>query len=159
MKLNTASAVISFAKELEENSIKYYENLIQKYAQDKETFLAFIKENKKNIVSVQRVYCEGITDAIEGCFSFEGLDTDNYIFNQKVSADASYSNVLESAIEMEEKIQKFYLDSAEMSKSLLADIPRLFERIAQKRDNRKIQLESIYNKSRINYEVIYDRED
>jgi rubrerythrin len=147
MKLNTASAVISFAKELEENSIKYYENLIQKYAQEKETFLAFIKENKKNIVSVQRVYQEGITDAIEGCFSFEGLDTDNYIFNQKLSADASYSNVLESAIKMEEKIQKFYLDSAEVSKSLMADIPRLFERIAKKRDKRMMQL---YNKSMVN---------
>jgi rubrerythrin len=142
MKLNTASAVISFAKELEENSIKYYENSIQKYTQDKETFLAFIKENKRNIVLVQRVYYEGITDAIEGCFSFEGLDTDNYIFNQKLSADASYSNVLESAIEMEEKIQKFYLDSAEMSKSLLADIPRLFERIAKKKGKRKIEIKS-----------------
>ena len=143
MKLNTASAVISFAKELEENSIKYYENLIQKYTQDKETFLTFIKENKKNIVLVQRVYYEGITDAIEGCFSFEGLDTDNYSFNQKVSADASYSNVLESAIKMEEKIQKYYLDSAEMSKSLLADIPRAFERIAKGRDKRKISLKSL----------------
>ena len=60
---------------------------------------------------------------------------------------------------MEEKIQKFYLGSAKMSKSLLADIPRAFERIAKGRDKRKIQLESIYNKSRINYEVIYDRED
>jgi len=142
MKLNTASAVISFAKELEEDSTKYYENLIQKYTQDKEIFLAFIKENKKNIVSVQRVYQEGITDAIEGCFSFEGLDTDNYIFNQKLSADASYSNVLENAIKMEEKIQKFYLDSAEVSKSLMADIPRLFERIAKKRGKRKIEIKS-----------------
>jgi len=52
------------------------------------------------------VYQEGITDAIEGCFSFEGLDTDNYIFNQKLSADANYSNVLESAIEMERKNTK-----------------------------------------------------
>jgi len=85
-----------------------------------------------------------------GCFSFEDLDTDNYIFNQKLSADENYSNVLESAIEMEEKIQRFYLDSVEMSKSLLADIPRLFERIAQKRGNRKIQLGSIYYKSRTN---------
>lgn len=47
MKLNTVSAVISFAKELEENSIKYYENLIQKFPQDNETFLSFIKKNKK----------------------------------------------------------------------------------------------------------------
>jgi len=38
MKLNTASTVISFAKELEENSIKYYENLIQKFSQDNEPF-------------------------------------------------------------------------------------------------------------------------
>ena len=87
---------------------------------------------------VRRVYCEVTTDVVEGCFSFEGLDTDNYIFNQKLSADASYSNVLESVIKMEEKIQKFYLDSAEMSKSLLADISRLFERIAQKRKKRKM---------------------
>jgi len=146
MKLNTASAVISFAKELEENSIKYYEKFIQKYPKDKEIFLSFIKESKKNIVSVQRVYYEVITDAIEGCFSFEGLDTDNYIFNQKISADASYSNALESAIEMEKKIQKFYLDSAEVSKSLMADIPRAFERIAKERDKHKSHLEKIYNK-------------
>jgi len=140
MKLNTTSAVISFAKELEENSIKYYENLIQKYTQDKETFLTFIKENKKNVVLVQRVYYEVITDAIEGCFSFEDLDTDNYVFNQKLPAGASYSDVLENAIKIEEKIQKYYLDSAEISKSLMADIPRVFERIAKKRGKRKIQI-------------------
>ena len=38
-----------------------------------------------------------------------------HIFKQKLSADASYSNVLESAIKMEEKINHiknaFYLDS------------------------------------------------
>ena len=140
MKLNTTSAVISFAKELEETSIKYYENLIQKYPQDKEAFSSFIKENKKNIISVQRVYQEVITDAIEGCFSFEGLDTNNYKFNADLSAKASYTEALKNAIEVEEKIQKYYSDSAEMSKSLMADIPRVFERIAKKRDKRKISL-------------------
>jgi len=142
MKLNTASAVISFAKELEENSTRYYENLIQKYTQDKEPFLAFIKENKKNIVLVQRVYYEVITDALEGCFAFEGLNTDNYSFSIELPKDASYSDVLEKAIKIEEKIQKFYLDSSEVSKSRRADIPRLFERIAQKRKKRKIELKS-----------------
>ena len=140
MKLNTTSAVISFAKELEENSIKYYENLFQKYTQDKETFLTFIKGIKKNIVLAQRVYQEVITDAIEGCFSFEGLDTDNYSFDIELPEDASYSNLLENAIKIEEKIQKYYLDSAEVSKSLMADIPRVFERIAKKRGKRKIEI-------------------
>jgi len=144
MKLNTTSAVISFAKELEDNSVKYYENLIQKYPQNKEIFLSFIKESKKNIVLVQRVYYEGITDAIEGCFSFEGLDTDNYNFDIELLKNTSYSKVLENATKIEEKIQKYYSDSAEMSKSLMADIPRVFERITKKRDKRKIQLKSFY---------------
>lgn len=143
MKLNTASAVIGFAKELEENSIKYYENLIQKFSQDNETFLSFIKKNKKNIVLVQRVYYEVITDALEGCFAFEGLNTDNYSFSIELPKDASYSDVLEKAIKIEEKIQKYYSDSSEVSKSLMADIPRVFERIAKKRDKRKIELESL----------------
>ena len=143
MKLNTASVVISFAKELEENSIKYYENLIQKYPQDKETFLAFIKENKKNVVLVQRVYYEVITDAIEGCFAFEGLNTDNYSFSIELPKDASYSDVLEKARKIEEKIQKYYSDSSKVSKSLMADIPRVFEGVAKKRDKRKIELKSL----------------
>ena len=140
MKLNTTSAVISFAKELEETSIKYYENLIQKYPQNKEIFLSFIKENKKNMISVQRVYQEVITDAIEGCFSFEGLETNNYKFDADLSTKTNYTEALKNAIEVEEKIQKYYSDSAEMSKSLMADIPRVFERIAKKRDKRKIKI-------------------
>ena len=143
MKLNTASAVISFAKELEDNSVKYYENLIQKYPQNKEIFLSFIKENKKNIVSVQRVYFEVISDALEGCFSYEGLDTDNYNFNSELPFHMGYAQALKKAREIEEKIQKYYLDAAEVSKSLMADIPKLFERLAQKRDKWKTKLRSI----------------
>ena len=44
---------------------------------------------------------------------------------------------------MEEKIKKYYLDLAEISKSLIADIPLVFERIAEKRNKRKIGLESL----------------
>ena len=54
--------------------------------------------------------------------------------------DVSYANVLEGVIKIEEKIRKYYIDSAEVSKSLMADIPRVFERIAKKRDKRKISL-------------------
>lgn len=140
MKLNTTSAVISFAKELEENSIRYYENLIQKYTQNKEIFLSLIKENKKNIISVQRVYFEVISDALEGCFSFEGLDTDNHKFDSKLPSHIGYTQALKKAGEIEEKTQKYYLNAAEMSKPLMADIPIVFERIAKKRDKRMISL-------------------
>ena len=87
-----------------------------------------------------------IANVIEDCFSFEGLYTDSYTFETELPKDISYLDVLEKAIKIEEKTQKYYLDSAEVSKSLIADIPRIFERIAKKRDKRKIQLESFYNK-------------
>ena len=114
--------------------------MIQKYPQNKEIFLPFIKENKKNIISVQRVYQEVISDALEGCFSFEDLDTDAYTFDTELPKDVSYADVLVKAIKVEEKIQKYYSESAEMSKSLMADIPRVFERIAKKRDKRLTKL-------------------
>ena len=92
------------------------------------------------MVLVQRVYYEVISDAIEGCFSFGGLDTDSYSFGIELPKDVNYADVLVKAIKIEEKIQKYYSDSAEMSKSLMADISRGFERIAEKRVKRIIQL-------------------
>jgi len=44
---------------------------------------------------------------------------------------------LEKARKIEEKIQKYYSDSSEVSKSLMADIPRVFERVAKKEINGK----------------------
>ena len=45
MILHTCSETISFAKELENKSAKFYEELAQKYAKDKDVFLSFAKEN------------------------------------------------------------------------------------------------------------------
>lgn len=59
-----------------------------------------------------------ITETIEGCFSFKGLYTDSYTFDTELPKDVIYWDVLEKAIKVEEKIQKDYLDSA--------DIPRFF---------------------------------
>ena len=49
----------------------------------------------------------------------------------------------EDAIEVEEKIIKFYSDAAEQSKPLMADIPRVFTRIAEKRNARVTKLRSL----------------
>ena len=70
-----------------------------------------------------------ITDSIESCFSFEGLDADNYIFNSELPLHINYAETLKKTGEIEEKIRERYLDSAEISKSLMADIPRVFERL------------------------------
>ena len=145
MELNTASATISFTKKLEEDSAKFYEDLSQRYAKDKDVLLSFAKENRKNIVQVERAYYGVITDAIEGCFAFK-INPDEYTLKTELAEGASYSDALEKAVEMEEKIIKFYTDAAEQSKSLMADVPRAFMIVVKKRENREAMLKSLPGK-------------
>jgi rubrerythrin len=139
MELNTASAVISFARKLEEDGIKLYEGLAQKYPQDREALLAFARENKRNVVQVERAYYGVISDAIEGCFSFK-IDPEQYRFETELGEDVSYSDALRQAINMEDRTIKFYSDAAKQSKSLLADVPRIFTMVAKKRGERLSKL-------------------
>ena len=143
MRLKTASEVINFAKEVEEKSAEFYEGLAKMYSQYGDVFLSFVKENNKNKLWIQRVYQEVVSDALETGFSFEGLDTDNYLIEVNLSKDKDLSEVLKKTLEMEEKIQKFYIDAAEKSKSLLADVPRVFERIVKRREKRKLEIKNL----------------
>jgi predicted GNAT superfamily acetyltransferase len=142
MMLHTCSEVISFARQLENESASFYENLSQKYAKDEDVFLSFAKENKKNIVQIERSYYGVISDAIEGCFAFDTNPVE-YTFETELVENAGYSDALNRAVEIEEKIIKFYSDAAEQSKSLMADVPRSFILVAKKRSNRISKLRSL----------------
>ena len=133
---------MSFAKELENESAKFYQNLSQRFVKDKDLFLTFAKENGEYIIQIERAYYGVITDAIEGCFAFN-INPEVYAFKTELSEKASYSEVLGRAIEIEEKIIKFYSDAAEQSKSLMADVPRAFKIVAKKRDSRRSMLKSL----------------
>jgi rubrerythrin len=145
VNLHTASEVISFARGLESESAKFYDILSQRYAQNKDVFLAFAKENGKNTAQVERSYYGVITDAIEGCFSFDVVP-DAYTLKTDLAENASYPEALNKAIEIEEKMIKFYSDAAEQSQTLMADVPRVFKIIAKKRRNRVGELGSLLNK-------------
>ena len=142
MILHTASEGITFARKLENDSAKFYEELAQHYTEDAETFLSFTKDNKKNITQIERAYYGVITDAIEGCFAFN-IDPDDYPLKTVIQDGASYADVLAQALETEEKIIKFYSDAAEQSKSLMADVPRAFMLVARKRESRLEKLGSL----------------
>ncbi len=139
MKMHTAAEVISFVRKLENESADFYNTLSQKYAQSSDVFLSFAKENGKNVVQVERSYYGVISDAIEGCFSFD-VEPDAYTFETKLGEKASYSDALGRAVEIEEKIIKLYSDAAEQSQTLMADVPRVFKIIARKRGNRVAEL-------------------
>jgi len=139
--LHTASEVLTLAKKLENESAKFYEDLSQRYTKDVDVLLSFAKENGKNVVQIERAYYGVITDAIEGCFAFN-INPDDYAFKTELAEGASYSDALDKAIELEEKVGEFYTVAAEQSKSLMADVPRAFEMVAKKRNNRKAKLKS-----------------
>jgi rubrerythrin len=138
----TASTTISFAEKLEDDSSKFYKQLAEKHMENKELFLSFAEECRKNKVLVTRTYQETITDALEACF-IKGVNLNDYMAETILAEDANYSTALKMAIELEEKAGKFYLDIAERSESLLATIPRAFRKVAERRNNRKLKLKSL----------------
>ena len=141
-RLQTCSAVISLSKEYEEKSAKFYEDLSQKYARGRDSFLTFAQENRKYITQIERAYYGVISDAIEGCFAFN-IDPDQYNFNTQVGEGTNYTEILDVAGKLEEKMIKFYSDAAEQSRSLMADVPRAFTMIAKKRNSRLLKLRSL----------------
>jgi len=143
MRLKTASEIVKFAGELEEKSANFYEKMAERFPERKDIFLSFAKENRKCKKMVQRAYSEVVSDALETGFSFEGMESGKYLIETNFSQNENVRLLLNKALEMEKKIQKFYLDAAEKSKSLLADVPRVFERIGKKREERKHKIRDL----------------
>lgn len=139
MILHTASEGITLAKKLENDSAKFYEDLAHLYAKDADIFLSFARDNKKNIAQIERAYYGVITDAIEGSYAFN-IDPDDYTLEFAIPAGAKYADILDRAVEIEERIIKFYSDAAEQSESLMADVPRVFKMVASKRSDRTTKL-------------------
>lgn len=146
MQLNTSASVISFARQLEADSAAFYEKMAEKYPKAADLLLAFSRENSKYTVMIQRAYYGVITDAIEGCFAFS-VETDRYTFEREPAKGLGYTDALNQAVDMEEKIISFYTDAAEQSEALMADVPRTFLIVAKKRNGRKDRLRALLNET------------
>lgn len=147
MDLNTASAVIRFAENLEVESAQFYENAAPHLADLADSLKNFAKENRKNAQAVKRAYYSVISDALETGFSFETLSSDTYIIDTVLKGDAGRPDILDTALANEIKIQGFYEKAAECSEDLMADVPRVFKRLARNREQRKSQLREFLDRS------------
>ncbi|MEM3641300.1 MAG: hypothetical protein QXH37_05220, partial [Candidatus Bathyarchaeia archaeon] len=97
-----------------------------------------------NKTLMERAYYGVITDALEACFSFkEGLNSNSYEVRTEIAEDASYTEALKTALEIEETIRRAYIDAAVLSETLMADVPQTFKKIAQKRDDRIAKLKTL----------------
>jgi hypothetical protein len=143
MKLNTMAGVMSFVSKIEKDSALFYRNYAEKYPELESIFLSWNKENSKFEKNVKRTYFGVITDTLESNYAFQGLDTDDYSFETQLSEDVDSSEAGKKAREIEETIKDFYLKAAQLSDGHMADIPRLFRKIAKKREERCQTLEAL----------------
>jgi len=142
MKLNTMAGVMTFVSKIENDSASFYRNYAKNYPELESTFMSWNKENSKFEKNIKRTYFGVITDTLESNYAFQGLDTDDYNFETQLPENADSSEAAKKARDIEETIMNFYLKAAQLSDGLMADIPRLFRKIAKKREERCRSLES-----------------
>jgi rubrerythrin len=142
----TASTVIDFAGKLEEDSSIFYEMLAAKFVENKEQFLSFAEESKKNKILILRTYQETITDALEACFCFKGLNLEDYVVSTTLGRHMSCSAALKLAIDNEQRAVQFYSTIANLSKGLLGTIPMAFRKVAERRKSREMKLRMLANR-------------
>ncbi|MFH1134807.1 MAG: hypothetical protein V1816_01845 [Pseudomonadota bacterium] len=132
MKLNTMAAVMTFVSKLENDSASFYRDNADQFGASRDLVLAWAKENLKFEKQVRQTYFGVITDTLESNYAFEGLDDDHYVLESGPVGPAAG----DAARRTEETIINFYLEAARLSDGLMADVPRLFKKIAKKREER-----------------------
>ncbi len=141
MKLNTASAAVRFAKQLEDDSRDLYERASERYPEWQSVLAPFIRENRRNVGSIDRAYIGVVSDALDTQFAFEGIDTDDY--GLVTDLPESPDEIAAVLAANEEAVIAFYRAAAESSRDLLADVPRAFDRITSKRSRRAESLRAL----------------
>ena len=132
MGASTASTVVNFSAQLEAACAALYEAMAQTYEKEGSIFRELAEQNVKNVKLVRRTYYEVVSDALETEFCFEGLDLSDYTVDSRLE-NKSYSEAVTIALSSEDKVQQFYQIAAKGSKSLLADVSRVFEKLVRQR--------------------------
>ena len=140
--MHTASEVVSLAKKLETDLADFHEAVAGKSPGDAEALLIFASEDRRNAAQVERAYYSAISDIIEGTTTFK-LDASRYEFPRAVGQEAAPPEALAQVIEMERRVATFYADAAAQSKSLMADIARVFLWLARKHEARLDSLKTL----------------
>ena len=139
----TFGAMIKFALELERVAGQFYQQAAEQKPWQRHalTFSSFASESAKREARLERLRRENINEIL--LEPILGLEEANY----RISADAarvtSFSQLIGRALDMEEKVGRFYSDSASKAKSILAEASRILEKLGSQNALRKQKLKSL----------------
>lgn len=139
----TASAIISFCGEWEDEAARFYGQLAQRFPDQGAVFSTMAKDCAKHKALVVRTYQETVSDVLETGYAFTDLKPDDYLVDLTVSDNMTLAQGIACAIQLEEKAIAFYQEVTRRSQSLLATIPRAFSKVAAKRGERLAQLRAL----------------
>lgn len=139
-ELKTASSVINYIVTIESASADFYGQSAAAYSELQNALEKLAKENKKYGKRIKKAYYSAVTDALETNFSFKGLEATVVLPETGECESAAHLQI--QAIALEKSIQSFYLEAADQSKGLLADVPKAIMRLAKERDKRIKTLET-----------------
>jgi rubrerythrin len=139
----TASIIISFSRRLQEDSARFYEELAERFPDQRRVFEGYARRCERNGTQIVRTYQETITDALEAGFAFEGLSLSEYRIDVELPDEVDLDEAVDRALQLEERAVAFYREVADRSRSLLATIPRAFDRVAKRRGRRIADLKAL----------------
>ncbi len=139
----TASAIISFCADWEDQTARFYETLAERFSEQAARFRVMAGECVKHKALVQRTYQETVSDILETGYAFNDFNPSGYLVDLAVPEGMQLAQAVAQAVLLEVKAIAFYQEVARRSQSLLATIPRAFTKVAAKRTERLAQLRAL----------------
>jgi len=145
MELGTFGALIGFAIELEVSSADFYDRAKQAHPGGlaEETFARLAEQASKNKVLLERTRRENVAEMI--LEPIAGIRREDYIADLALTSTADSSGVVSRALDLEDKVQRFYSAAAE--KVSLPEVKRIFARLAAKRAENSKTIVSLQSSS------------
>lgn len=132
LELSTFSMVVRFTLQLEDQTRKFYEDASKsvKFPQTKELFTKFCDNSRRRWQELERTARENVDHSLLEPIS--GLSQEAYVGTSEFSDSMSFSDALNTARGLEERMQRFYVEAGEKI-NFIPSVSRLYKRYAQDR--------------------------
>ena len=136
----TFGSVIRFALELERGAAGVYEELADNpsLSQAADSFKSLSAMHKKREQLLEHTRREKLNEMI--LEPIQDFDSQQYIIETKIPEGIDLKGAAEFASEMEARSARFYFDSSEVAKSLLAEAARILDKMGKESEANKAKL-------------------
>ena len=141
MSLSTFGAIMAFSFEMVRYALDIYGSAVQK-AKDpvlKETLEALLHETKKNLVLMEQIRRENITEMI--LEPVQGLQRADYEMDITLSDQTQDAGLVKTALSVEKKMRKFFYEAS--AKVPIPEVKRMFLKLVQKKEINLTKLEGL----------------